>query len=185
MKRKRIIWLYVLLAGLVVCGLVVVGIFWQRYQTRRLVKGVHSDLLQLAYALEAAFVDCGQYPPEELGLQFLVQPVRIGMAIGVPKSYLPDNLSRLPSDPFNNRGHGVYGYAGGHLEGKPFGDEPNYNTWILTSHGPDRDKDIDPQRVRQDQPSLEWIYGDQPLELFAYDPTNGLISDGDIYRRKQ
>jgi len=185
MKRKPAIWICVLLAGLVVCGLVVVGLVWHQYQTQRLVKGVHSDLLLLAKGLEAFSVDRMTYPSDEQGLQFLVHPVGIGMAIRTPKSYLPNNITQLPNDPFNLHGRGMYGYAGANLEGKPFGEEPNRNTWILTSYGPDCDRDIDPQLVRREPDTWRGLYGDLPLEIFAYDPTNGLISNGDIYRIKQ
>lgn len=184
MKVKHIIWLYVLIAGLVVCGVVLFAVFWPRYQTQRLVKRVHSDLLLLARGLAHFSIDAGGYAPDEHGLQLLIRPVPIGMALRVPRSWLPNNATELPRDPFNNHGRGLYGYDGGGTSGKPFGEEPNLNFYILTSYGPDRDQDIDPQFVKPGYDSLRWLYQDQPLELFAYDPTNGLISDGDIYRCK-
>jgi hypothetical protein len=52
--------------------------------------------------------------------------------------------------------------------------------WILISAGPDGDYDIDPQKLYNSsvpQPSTE-------LLSRSYDPTNGTVSDGDIFRVK-
>ena len=55
------------------------------------------------------------------------------------------------------------------------------NGWILSSPGPDGDFDIVLENAYNpsiSQPSRELI-------ALAYDPTNGTISDGDIFRVKQ
>lgn len=54
--------------------------------------------------------------------------------------------------------------------------------WILWSAGPDGDYDIVPERDYSseiDQPSLHL------LSTVTYDPTNGTVSDGDIWRVKE
>ena len=56
------------------------------------------------------------------------------------------------------------------------------NGWILVSPGPDKDYDIVPQQDYQDNFSMGAI----PPGILekTYDPTNGTISNGDIYRNK-
>ena len=56
------------------------------------------------------------------------------------------------------------------------------NGFILIATGPDGDYDIDPVAnydSRIDQPSVHLL-----CETATYDPTNGAISNGDIYRTK-
>jgi hypothetical protein len=97
-------------------------------------------------------------------------------------------LEKLLYDPFNNHGAGLYGYGGG-----PVTDGGLKNTWpamgwIVTSYGPDLKpgntgdpggKPIEPSKAWTDQ-LLTVPLGLSPL---TYDPTNGLISGGDIWRR--
>ena len=57
------------------------------------------------------------------------------------------------------------------------------NGFILIATGPDGDYDIDPVAnydSRINQPSVHLL-----CETATYDPTNGAISNGDIYRTKQ
>jgi hypothetical protein len=60
---------------------------------------------------------------------------------------------------------------------------PKGDGYIIISCGPDRDYDIDPEKYYDPniaQPSLALL-----TEAGTYDPTNGHISDGDIFRVKQ
>jgi len=57
------------------------------------------------------------------------------------------------------------------------------NGWILISPGPDRDYDIDPVKYYDSsiaQPSFELL-----CIAGTYDPTNGTVSSGDVFRVKQ
>lgn len=89
--------------------------------------------------------------------------------------------------------------------GASFGYYSDLNGWILTSFGPDTDENDDtaPGDLRMtntyaevetvyqsvfSQPSLTLLCGTSatpPGEAFTYDPTNGTISPGDLYRVKQ
>lgn len=60
--------------------------------------------------------------------------------------------------------------------------DPMSKGWILISPGPDLDYDIDPERdydASIAQPSIHLL-----SIVGTYDPTNGLTSDGDIWRVK-
>lgn len=89
--------------------------------------------------------------------------------------------------------------------GASFGYYCDLNGWILTSFGPDTDENDDTApgdlRMTNAHPEVETIYQSvfsqptltllcgssetPPGEAFTYDPTNGTISPGDIYRLKQ
>lgn len=61
-------------------------------------------------------------------------------------------------------------------------------SYIITSYGPDGDSDIEESlytgagfRTEPDRPlTAAWRGADHPLPWYLYDPSNGLISDGDI-----
>ena len=71
-------------------------------------------------------------------------------------------------DPFN-RGHESYCYRT---------DFRRPLAYILSSSGPDGDRDINPDRFDPEPVNCGF---DKPLLSYAYDPTNGLVSDGDIF----
>jgi len=92
-----------------------------------------------------------------------------------------------------------------------FGYYCDTNGWIITSYGPDTDENWAPSagspkvpgdiRMTNAQPEVESVYTSafaqptltlsvlfsqyDPYEAFTYDPTNGTISPGDVYRVKQ
>jgi hypothetical protein len=74
-------------------------------------------------------------------------------------------------DPFNDGVNSVYSY---HRTENPAG-------WILISPGTDTDFDIDPS-IHYD-PALG--FQSPALLMRAFDPTNGTVSDGDIFRTRQ
>jgi prepilin-type N-terminal cleavage/methylation domain-containing protein len=80
------------------------------------------------------------------------------------------------------------------------------NGWIVTSYGPDTDENVPGEepgdiRMTNTAPEVETVYMSTfaqptltlqclssaypPNEAFTYDPTNGTISPGDVYRVKQ
>ena len=81
-------------------------------------------------------------------------------------------ITSVPSDPFAP------------FRGTPYGYYHDEHGWILTSPGPDRMYDMDFKTLSTlynstiSQPSPE-------LLLWSYDPSNGVISMGDIFRVKQ
>jgi len=151
------------------------------------VSRVRSDMRSFATALESWFIDNNSYPlwvpssnpdavnhgdPRVGELPSLrhhraTDPSTTSMFFGLttPIAYLTSHFT----DPFAAGPGTTFVY---------FTDGPG---WILVSPGPDRDYDLVPQDVYTSalaQPSLT-------LLLFAYDPSNGVGSDGDVFRVKQ
>jgi len=165
-------------------------------ETRAKIARVNADLRDLAVASEAYFVDHGIYPPstsggvqrrgfpEQLGGQFLSAtlwvdlstPVAyIGNAFLIDHFALPDG-GDLPEDgavyTYQNL---LNNYCGDLLQGEPrfstsFCDAAMefYGDWRLGSVGPDGDFGI-PGAV-------------PPTAQTPYDPTNGTLSAGNIWR---
>ena len=103
----------------------------------------------------------------------------IGLAtLTTPVAY----LSRFREDPFSRTPNASLGYFG----------HGNDSGWIIFSLGPDRDEnsaggpgDISPTveklyDLSSDFPGM-WIPSSKLIDA-RYDPTNGLFSNGDIYR---
>jgi Tfp pilus assembly protein PilE len=146
---------------------------------RSRVSRARADQRSLATALEAYYVDNNGYVPWATGDQGVNNFLPAGSAsrgrptfrnpsAGGPRTLTTPlaYITQLQPDPFAPDKGAVYSYyrdGGG---------------WILLSAGPDGDYDIDPQKLYNSsvtQPSTE-------LLSKAYDPTNGTISDGDIFR---
>lgn len=174
-----------------------------RVVTRGRVSQAKTDLRTIATGLEAYFVDNMQYPAWAKGDQgansfagpkagaYHIHTFRIWRdesevgtfaTLTTPAAYLPYYLSDL----FASTRGATYGY---------YSDE---NGWILFSWGPDYDEnkreswDLDPDvemvyKSSISQPSLTLLTCTSSLsgEAYTYDPTNGSISPGDVYRVKQ
>ncbi len=148
---------------------------------------VKADMRSMATGLESYYVDCSFYPawvPGSDPLAFnkapatrnmpslrlgvnihgAIVPITLTTPIAYLTRYFEDPFQLAPTDPQPTF---VY-YA-------------DINGWVLISPGPDGDYDIDPELdYRSDitQPS-------EDILLKGYDPTNGLMSNGDIFRVKQ
>ncbi|HEQ60860.1 MAG TPA: hypothetical protein ENN74_04540 [Firmicutes bacterium] len=92
-------------------------------------------------------------------------------------------LTRIPRDPFNKNFTGLYRY------GTPQVRDAWSTFWMLVSNGPDEDADIAPAYVVLDEDQSLWHFYSYPfegtrrrLEELIYDPTNGVVSGGDIVR---
>jgi hypothetical protein len=170
---------------------------------RSKVSQARSDMRAIATALEAYFVDNMHYPAWAKGDQganafagphagaYHIHTFRIWRDEGergifrtltTPIPYLPSYLR----DPFASTRGAYYGYY------------CDLNGWVLYSWGPDMDEnqrnkwDLEPDvetayRSVFAQPTLTLLAGTSSLsgEAYTYDPTNGTISPGDIYRVKQ
>jgi hypothetical protein len=128
-------------------------------------------------------------------------------SITTPVSY----ITKLPHDPFRNNGKGYYGLGGGpgikSGAGRPTIDDAQHDFsgiwmssgWIVSSYGPDK---VDGNssapggtQLREelcwsdsysiDTPDLMQCDKDHPLgySTLTYDPSNGIISPGDVWRR--
>ena len=162
-----------------------------------------TDLQLLAKAINQYRIDTGTYPvPIEyvLAREALTSPglsredLAARRQLGQPDAWghysvrrpglwpisltTPVAYYRLPIDPFCPKGDGTYGYMLWPLE-KP-------EIFLLVGRGPDRDRDVSlynlefaiPEGNRQDDMSQRIFYS--PLINLCYDPTNGLLSNGDI-----
>ena len=130
-------------------------------QTRARVARVQADLRSMSVALESYRVDSNEYPP---GLIPFIppNPPTETWRLTTPIAY----MTSIPIDTFVEPPGSDEAFAGG-----TFGlnsiylhylNDPNLGeTWLLFSYGPD--KDFEQTTVH-------------------YDPTNGTISNGDIFR---
>jgi len=170
---------------------------------RSKVSQVKTNLRTIATSLEAYFVDNMRYPAWAKGDQgansfagphagaYHIRTFRTWRddsergtfyTLTTPIPYLPSYLR----DPFAS------------TRGATFGYYCDTNGWVLYSWGPDMDEnntyqwDLEPDvetvyRSVFSQPSLTLLAGTSSLsgEAYTYEPTNGTISPGDVYRVKQ
>ncbi|MBN1476630.1 type II secretion system protein GspG [Candidatus Sumerlaeota bacterium] len=144
-------------------------------QTRSKVARARADLRSLATGLEAFYVDNNRYPRAVAGSD----PTSISR--GDPMMAMQSTFSTADSIT------SPIAYLTGYMEdpfgptGAPYCYFSDAHGWILVSAGPDGDFDFDPKQVYHSdiaQPSVELI-------RYAYDPTNGTVSDGDVFRVRQ
>jgi len=141
-------------------------------QTRSKVSRVKADMRALATGIESYRIDTNKYP-WPIHDYWGVPPVGLTTPIGY--------LSSIPSDQFGMDTSTYLGpnymmvtktywrfYFGSNAW--PLGQTANYE-WFLESKGPDRDLWSEPLNSRE--------YNDITTQ---YDPTNGTISDGNIWR---
>lgn len=127
-------------------------------QVRSRVARVESDMRSLALGLEAYHLDYNDYPLSANPPSW--QPPTQTWRLTTPVAY----LTAVPHDPFVNRPAamllgGPFGLFGDYIHYVDQGVLDQY--WLLFSYGPD---------------------GDMEFQQLHYDPTNGTLSDGDIYR---
>jgi type II secretory pathway pseudopilin PulG len=170
--------LFELMVVLAVAGiLTLLFIYSARYlMVTTRVSRVKEEHRVLKRALENYEADYGQFPQSAPGLHALDGPIAY--------------LVRIPADPFSQGEAEEYVYMR---------TEENRHRWVIISRGPDGDSDfLDSLRFRSANNALE-IGGSDPnvddepeafpldvgdvtrlLPIVAYDPTNGLMSSGDI-----
>lgn len=134
---------------------------------------VKQELKRLKDALEAYHNRHGSYPPstriaaeqndEQQPPTFrTAQDGYQGATLTTPVAYVPD----LPFDPW-------------HMPKSPYGYyAPGPHQWIAFSCGPDNRYDIDWKQICTS--NTEELR--KRISAFRYDPTNGLLSSGDIIR---
>ncbi|MFB3895926.1 MAG: hypothetical protein ACE14V_06445 [bacterium] len=131
----------------------------------------------------------------------------IPVCLTTPVAY----ITTLPHDPYKLDRRGYYGYGGGpgqnNAAGRPVIDNPKIDSsgiqpksgWIVTSYGPDKvDGNLSIQGGQMLREELCWsdsysmgvpdyMQCDTTYPLLTsgltYDPTNGTVSPGDIWRR--
>jgi len=153
-------------------------------QTRAKVARAKSEIRNMAVALETYYIDNNAYPPATeidgaLNSQATAEgDFSVNFATWALTTPIVHQTS-LPFDPFGPRK--PLNYARGYQYGANF-----LAYWILTSLGPDQFGDmnetlyVDPSGTVHGQIALflDQFDGDQ----LEYDPTNGTVSDGDVFR---
>jgi hypothetical protein len=140
-----------------------------------------SQMRSYATAIEAYNIDCSKYPISTMSPDLVISlspdsPPTFpsfnvykgrssAMSLTSPIAY----ISTVSEDRFN--------------EGQPFGYLTKDDHWLLFSPGPDRKIDL-PWEEYIGLNIAETSYEDWALP-YTYDPTNGIVSDGDIWRVKQ
>ena len=168
-------------------------------QTRAKVSRVKNDMRTIATAMESYFVDSNTYPGDsdntlgnncQGGLAYLTTPIAY--------------ITTLVRDPFqtqrsaNDSASAIYYEMGSGTDNAGWGNAPwrfgagcqsvgkqnflaneGIKAWFIYSGGPDETdntsgNDLWPGYGTQNSPGM--------ILLEIYDPTNGTVSDGDIYR---
>lgn len=207
MKKMRgftLIELLIVVAIIAILAAIAVPNFLEA-QVRSKVSRVRGDQRSLATGIEAYYVDNNAYPTwtktdtqsaNNLGLSPTQECAKIHTfrvwgsgellrfhTLTTPISYITSYFR----DPFAD------------TRGATFGYYCDANGWILYSFGPDTDEgkagrgDVDPDvetvyRSTISQPSLTLIAGRSSAtgnDCYTYDPSNGTISPGDVWRVKQ
>jgi len=144
-------------------------------QTRAKLARVQADHKALSTALETYRLDFNNYPDDapfgaNLGFRQMTTPVAY--------------ISIEPNDPFSDDPLGTSNFGGSSFRGQyqlgtgntnqlGVGNPPQKNIYLLTSNGPDREDDSQP---------IGPFPLANPTRYIAYEPTNGLVSKGDIWR---
>lgn len=142
-------------------------------QTRAKVSRVKSDLRALATALESYHTDHNRYPPSTL-----VPLFRRLLPLTTPVAY----ITSIPLDIFDSvdPGAGGWRHSGNYAYGAmPIDQESRY---ALASDGPDRQPNHHPIQFYPGYSDGIWENPASGFDYIRYDPTNGTISLGDIWR---
>jgi prepilin-type N-terminal cleavage/methylation domain-containing protein len=156
-------------------------------QVRSKVARVDSDLRVIGMGMELYLVDYNQYPPG-LNLSPLPpNPVYVmcdTRLLTTPISY----IASLPMDVFRPPAEQVPGYQGTNFRtyarDVPRGYDFPHNSWMTWSYGPNGISETGAYRPLPSIIANEARGLPSPMNYNGtrYDPTNGTISDGDVYR---
>lgn len=176
-------------------------------QIRSKVSRARSDMRSYATGIEAYYIDNNQYP-------LSARAGRLNGLPGNVNQFLPNapaNLSQICT--YAARAAANTGTIGTlttpisyitsyfpdpfvDTRGATFGYYSDSNGWILWSCGPDTDQSKTTElgnayavetiyTSQQSQPTVLLITGSNGGLCFTYDPTNGTVSPGDVWRVKQ
>lgn len=142
-------------------------------QTRSKVSRAKADMRSIATALEAYASDANRYPPSTLVPRF----ARL-RRLTTPVAY----LTAVPLDVFagEDDGHGPFRAFGNFNYGAMPIDEES--RWALASDGPDMVEDSDGIEFYPGWSEDLWENPASGFDFVRYDPTNGTVSAGDIWR---
>jgi hypothetical protein len=181
---------------------------------RDMVSRARTDQRALAVAIESYYVDNCIYPAWALGPQSVNGVWAKGTAAEQMPSFRLSNpkskdrafmtlttpmahITTYPKDVFSPDGDATFAFwnvfPGDPDASKYFGEPPPQVGgvgWILVSPGPDGDYDLlgewDVYNPKIAQPSPRLMTGtNKKGDSYTYDPTNGTVSNGDMWRVKQ
>ena len=146
-------------------------------QTRAKVVRAKADMATIAVALEMYRVDNNSYPETDV-----LERWQRFHNLTTPIAY----LTTAPFDPFLKQGD----YQNSDTDWGPrhgffkMGCSPltNPSRWAISSNGPDLDEDSIPIRYYPGFSKQLFVGLDPNFNYQTYDPTNGTLSDGDIWR---
>lgn len=147
-------------------------------QIRSKVARVKGDLYSVAVAMEAYRVDNNNYPDTDV-----IDRWRRFNMLTTPIAY----ISTIPKDPFlqvkdwETDNYSDWGPRHGYYK---LGCTPlsKPSRWAMSSNGPDTDEDSVPIRYYPGYSPSVFDKSDPDYNFQIYDPSNGTISDGDIWR---
>ena len=153
------------------------------------VSRVRSDSRSLATAVESYRVDYGVYPPHAF-----LPTVSADGASNIPASWPNSSTWRAAgigslTTPIAYVGS-YYADPFASVPGTPLRYQRRGNGWIIGSFGPDKDQATGGD-LRWDRPILVYNPAIVPLDPkfvggpWTYDPSNGTVSEGDLWRVKQ
>lgn len=126
----------------------------------------------LASGIRRYEVDFGRFPASQSESQTSTPLMRMTNVVNqlIMLQYLPERARRDGVDPFSQEGSSLNYYSPKEKHG-----------WIITSVGPDRKLSFEPALtyVPWDPTSWDKILGR------SYDPTNGLLSSGDLWMSEE
>lgn len=142
-------------------------------QTRSKVSKTKSDLRVIGQALEAYYVDNNIYPPSTL-----VPLFQRLIPLTTPIAYVtsvPEDIFRVKDKGAGRwRSHGNYAYGAMPIDAE--------NRYALASVGPDLVPNHMPITFYPGYSEAIWENPVSGFDYVRYDPTNGTISTGDIWR---
>lgn len=175
-KAFTLIELLIVVAIIAILAAIAVPNFLEA-QIRAKVSRCKSDMRTIATALESYHVDNNSYPET-----FILARWERFHPLTTPIAY----MSTVPKDLFHSEfDEGDIGIDWGPRNGfykmgaTPI-DKPS--RWAISGDGPDRDEDSIPIKA---YPGFSWnvFLGQDPdFNYMIYDPTNGTVSNGDLWR---
>lgn len=145
-------------------------------QIRAKVTRSKTDMRTIALALEAYHVDNNRYPETYINARW-----ERFFPLTTPIAY----MSSVPDDPFNmiNDEGNTLDWGPRHF-GYKMGATPiaQPSRFAISGNGPNRNEDSVPIRL---YPGFSWLVftGQDPdFNYIIYDPTNGTVSSGDVWR---
>jgi prepilin-type N-terminal cleavage/methylation domain-containing protein len=172
--------LLVSIAILALLALLIVPSFLDALMRARISR-VRVDMRELDGALSAYFVDHGEYPPPASNghgarLWRLSTPISYYADPKRPEPFRDEGLFKNPPYGYHGRNEQVNIFWNNDGQPGNFSGEPVVKWYVLRSSGPDNDRD------GGGASALNAVDSRHQFVNFVYDPTNGTISRGDIWR---